>query len=168
MSSDPGGSLLQPVNRDLFRRACGQFATGVAIAGVTDSKGQPHALTVNSFTSVSLAPPLILICLGHQAAAIERFREATHFGISILSVAQQDISARFARYSQDRFEATACSFGPNGAPFIHGAMAALECRMDRWFPAGDHDIFVGEVQSAVVTGGDPLLYFSSEYRHLGS
>lgn len=163
MSSDPAGSFLEPVSQDLFRRACGQFATGVAIAGVADAEGRPHAITVNSFTSVSLEPPLVLICLGHQAAPIQVFRDASYFGISILSAGQQDVSERFAWFADDRFEATRWSRGPNGSPLIDGAIATLECSINRWFPAGDHDVFIGEVRTAQVFARDPLLYFAGNY-----
>ena len=88
---------MAPVSSDEFRRACGRFATGVAVAAVLDREGAPHGLTVSSFTSVSLHPPLILICLGHAVTNIEEFRHASHFGLSILREEERRISERFAR-----------------------------------------------------------------------
>lgn len=167
MSSDPGGSSLEPVSRDLFRRACGRFTTGVAVAGVIDSSGHPHGLTINSFTSVSLEPPLVLICISHQAAAIAAFRDARTFGLSILEVGQADISERFARYSDDRFEGTAWHTGAHETPLVDGVIATMECRLERWFAAGDHDVFLGEVVRAELFPGEPLLYFSGDYRQIG-
>src|SRR5216684_5402383 len=116
-----------PVTSEEFRRACGRFATGVTIASVLDSKGAPHGLTVSSFTSVSLDPPLILICLGHAVAAIEHFRAATHFGINILAENQRALSDRFARKGRDRFDGVAWYPGATGIPLIPGVLAAIEC-----------------------------------------
>ncbi len=166
MSSDPGGSFAEPLSRDLFRRACGRFTTGVAVAGVIDPSGQPHALTVNSFTSVSLEPPLILICLAHSVAAIDVFRAASRFGLSFLSSSQIDISERFAHFAEDRFEGIPWHPGPGGVPLIDGAVGTLECSVVRWFPLGDHDVFVGEVMFAEVLPGEPLAFFAGDYRRL--
>src|SRR6266481_7302325 len=91
------------VTSDEFRRACGRFPSGVTIATVLDSQGGPHGLTVSSFTSVSLEPPLVLICLGHDVPIIHHFRKATYFGISVLADDQQALSERFARKGEDRF-----------------------------------------------------------------
>ncbi len=92
------------MSSDEFRRACGRFATGVAIAAAMDAGEVPHGLTVSSFTSVSLEPPLILICLGHEVTSIEVFRAATHFGLSVLSEGQREISGRSATKGCDRFD----------------------------------------------------------------
>ena len=86
-----------PVTSEEFRRACGRFATGVTIATVLDAKGKPHGLTVSSFASVSLHPPLILICLGHDVAAIKHFRAGRYFAVNVLTEAQRPLSDRFAR-----------------------------------------------------------------------
>src|SRR5581483_9511472 len=104
MSSEglPDGS--QAVKSEEFRRACGRFATGVTIATVLDSEGLPHGLTVNSFSSVSLTPPLISICLGHEVSIIDLFRSAKYFGINILAEGQRFLSDHFARRGHDRFQ----------------------------------------------------------------
>ena len=107
MSSEGDRRRAEPVSSDDFRRACGRFATGVAIAGVMDANGLPHGLTVNSFSSVSLDPPLILICLGHAIAAIDVFREARHFGLSVLRANQRALSERFAAPMDNRFDSLA-------------------------------------------------------------
>src|SRR5579872_6087323 len=97
-STEPAGQ----VTSRLFRRACGRFATGVTIATVLDAQGLPHGLTVNSFTSVSLEPPLTSICLGHAVTMIDAFRESKYFGINVLAENQQALSDRFARKGYDR------------------------------------------------------------------
>ena len=152
------------VTSEEFRRACGRFATGVAIASVLDAQGTPHGLTVSSFTSVSLEPPLVLICLGHAVSAIHHFRTSTHFGINILADDQRALSDRFARKGHDRFDGIPWKPGVTGVPLIPGVLAAIECAVHRIVPMGDHDILVGEMVHARVHNGDPLLYFSGGYR----
>jgi flavin reductase (DIM6/NTAB) family NADH-FMN oxidoreductase RutF len=147
-----------------FRKACGRFATGVAIASVVDAEGTPHGLTVSSFTSVSLDPPLVLICLGHAVSAIHHFRAASHFGINILAEDQRALSERFARKGHDRFEGVAWHAGQTGVPLLPGALAAIECAVHRIVPMGDHDILVGEMMHAQTRDGEPLLHFGGGYR----
>ncbi|HKE29505.1 MAG TPA: flavin reductase family protein [Bryobacteraceae bacterium] len=166
MSSKRSGEPLRPVSGDEFRRACGRFATGVTIASVLDSAGTPHGLTVNSFSSVSLDPPLILICLGHHVTMIEAFRAAAHFGISVLREDQRELSERFARKGRDRFNGTPWHAGRSGVPLLDGAIAQIECAVRHRFTAGDHDILVGEMVRAHVAEGEPLIYFASRYRDL--
>ena len=149
-----------------FRRVCGRFATGVTVATVSDAAGKPHGLTVNSFTSVSLHPPLVLVCLGHEASALRHFREATHFGINILNEDQQEVSNRFARKGRDRFDGLEWEPGRHGIPLLTGTLAHMECALHRRVEMGDHDIFVGEVVHAHVAEGNPLLYFAGAYRKL--
>jgi flavin reductase (DIM6/NTAB) family NADH-FMN oxidoreductase RutF len=166
MSSEGLRDRAAPVSSDEFRRACGRFATGVTIAGATDSNGAPHGLTVNSFSSVSLDPPLILICLGHAVAAIDVFRQARHFSLSVLRANQRALSERFAAPMDNRFDSLAWRRGQTGAPLLDDALARIECLTVRRFSAGDHDLFIGEMIAASVEEGEPLIYFASEYREL--
>jgi flavin reductase (DIM6/NTAB) family NADH-FMN oxidoreductase RutF len=166
MSSAKLPRPLAPVSAEEFRRACGRFATGVSIASVLDHLGAPHGLTVSSFTSVSLNPPLILICLGHEVAAIEMFRKAKCFGINILGEDQRHLSDRFARKGHDRFDGLEWFPGETGAPLLAGILAHIECAVYKRITAGDHDIFLGEMLSARVHKGEPLIHFSSRYRKL--
>lgn len=154
------------VTADEFRRACSRFATGVTVATVLDSQGTPHGLTVSSFTSVSLDPPLILICLGHAVTAIDIFRAATHFGVNVLSAAQQDLSDRFARKGFDRFDGTPWQPGETGVPLLPGALAQIECAVHHRVTSGDHDIFIARMVRAHVADGDPLIHFGGAYHHL--
>ena len=164
MSSERHGRPRAAVTSEEFRRACGRFATGITIASVVDAKGVPHGLTVSSFTSVSLDPPLILICLGHAVSAIHHFRAASHFGINILAEGQRALSAHFARKGHDRFEGVAWQAGPTGVPLLAGVLAAIECSVYRIVPMGDHDILVGEVVHTQVHEGEPLLHLGGKYR----
>ena len=123
MSSERYPGRVAPVTSEEFRRACGRFATGVTIASVLDGQGAPHGLTVSSFTSVSLDPPLISICLGHAVSVIHHFRKASHFGINILAEDQQALSDRFARKGLDRFDGVRWQPGATGVPLIPGVLA---------------------------------------------
>jgi len=166
MSSDPAEGSAALLTSDQFRRACGRFATGVTIASVLDAAGTPHGLTVSSFTSVSLEPPLVLICLGHRITMIDSFRAATHFGVNVLNEDQRELSERFARKGEDRFTGVAWYRGRSGVPLLEGALAAIECRVHDRFLSGDHDILVGRMLAAEVAEGAPLIHFASRYRRL--
>jgi flavin reductase (DIM6/NTAB) family NADH-FMN oxidoreductase RutF len=166
MSSERLASQRAAVTGEEFRHACGRFPTGVTIASVMDSEGAPHGLTVSSFTSVSLDPPLILICLGHAVSAIHHFRAVRHFGINILAEDQRALSDRFARKGHDRFEGVAWHPGVTGVPLLAGVLAEIECSVHRIVPMGDHDILVGEMLHARVHEGQPLLHWAGGYRKL--
>lgn len=154
------------VTGEQFRHACGGFATGITIATVLDSAGMPHGLTVSSFTSVSLDPPLISICLGHAVSLIDLFQAAEYFGINILSEDQQHLSERFARKGQDRFEGVPWTAGETGVPLLTGALAGIECQVEQRLPAGDHDILIGRMVATRVEETPPLLHFRGQYRKL--
>ncbi len=151
---------------DLFRRACAQFATGVAVSAVSDDSGTPHGLTINSFTSVSQDPPLILICIDFRAAILPHFLHAKHFGLSFLEESQSELSVRFSRKTDNRFDGVLWHAGDTGAPLIEGALATLECAIDQVLDGGDHTIFLAHVVRAWVGDGNPLLFFKSGYRRM--
>lgn len=167
MSSEGPLGRMAPVTSVEFRHACGRFATGVTIASVMDAHGTPHGLTVSSFTSVSLHPPLVSICLGHDVSVIEVFRTASYFGINVLAEDQQHLSERFARKGQDRFNGLEWHRGETGVPLLAGTLASIECAVEQRVTAGDHDIFVAEMVGARVSEGEPLIHFASRYRRLG-
>ena len=157
---------MAPVSSEEFRRACGRFATGVVVAAVVDEKGAPHGLTVSSFTSVSLHPPLVLICLGHAVTNIEEFRHVSHFGLSILGEEERRISDRFAQKGHDRFDGVEWRRGETGVPLLVHALATLECAAHQRVTSGDHDILVGEVVRTHAKDGAPLIHFEGRYRKL--
>ena len=166
MSSDRVQGHAASVSSELFRQACGRFPSGITIATLTDSSGVPHGLTVSSFTSLSLEPPLVLICLGHAVTMIDCFRAARHFGLSILAEDQQAISERFARRGQDRFDGLRWHAGQFNVPLIDGALATMECAAEERIRAGDHDILIGRMLRAHVREGKPLVHWAGEYRRL--
>ena len=149
-----------------FRRACAQFATGVAVLTTTDSTGSPHGLTVNSFTSVSAEPPLVLVCIDLKCSLLVHFRTSDYFAVNILAVDQQSLSERFAANIDARFDGVLWSSGSTGAPVLGGTCCSMECRVLERICAGDHVILIGEVVGADIAGGAPLLYYASGYRSL--
>lgn len=151
-----------------FRKACAQFATGITIPTVLGSDGKPHGFTANSFTSVSLSPPMVLICVDNKANVIEHFRAASSFAINILEAQQQALSNRFAGRGHDRFEGVDWKPGELGVPLIEGAIAHLECKVNQVLEVGDHSVFFGEVLFAQFSDGAPLLYFQGRYESLTS
>ena len=166
MSSEGFTGCPAAVSAEEFRAACALFATGVTVASVLDAERQPHGLTVSSFVSVSLVPPLVSICLGHAVSLIETFRAASFFGINILAEDQQALSERFARKGLDRFEGVGWTLGGHDVPLLDGVLAAIECHTDQRVPAGDHDIFIGRMVSTRIREGAPLVHFSRAYRKL--
>lgn len=150
-----------------FRRIVGRFATGVTVV-TTGSPDDPHGITVNSFTSVSLEPPLVLVCVDHRRESHERIRRAGRFAVNVLSAEQQVLSEYFARQRAALPEgALRLSAGRTGLPLIEGALAHLECRVVATFPGGDHSIFVAEVEHAAAGEGHaPLIFFEGRYRRL--
>jgi len=170
LSSDPHNTAVpksEKLDAAAFRRVCGAFATGVAVATVRGRDGKPHGLTVNSFTSVSLEPPLVLVCVGHKAASHGPFSSAEAFAINVLAEDQRALSARFASSHPNRFDGVDWYASETGLPLLKGALAVLECGMWRRIEAGDHTIYIGRVRRATATGGRPLLYFEGRYAALG-
>lgn len=151
----------------VLRDAMGCFATGVTVVTTRDENDQPVGLTANSFTSVSLDPPLILFCLAKASTSLERFRAAPHFAVNVLHIGQQPTSGVFARAASDRFQGVAWETWDSGAPILSNSLASFECDADQVVDAGDHLVFIGRVTRArFEPHRDPLLYFRGKYRRL--
>jgi len=148
----------------LFRRACSKYATGVTITTLIGTDGAPHGLTVNSFTSVSVVPPMVLVCIDYASNILPHFRAATHYGVNVLSEEQQDLSNRFAQRGLDRFEGVAWEKGETGVPLLPGSLTHFECKIQNVVEAGDHAIFIAEVVNMTTADGKSLLYFDGGYR----
>jgi flavin reductase (DIM6/NTAB) family NADH-FMN oxidoreductase RutF len=143
------------------------FASGVAVATVRAPDGTPHGLTVSSFTSVSIQPPMILICIDYTFNFLSHFRACSNFAVNVLSESQRDLSVTFAVKPEGRFEGVEWYTNVTGAPLLRGCIANIECRLSSIIEAGDHAIFLGEVMQVESIGGRPLLYFNRDYRALG-
>ena len=149
-----------------LRDALGCFATGVTIVTAATPNG-PIGLTANSFTSVSLDPPLLLVCIANGAGSAAALRAADHFAVNILQIGQQPVSNRFAGKGEDRFGATDWQPGERGAPVLSESLGTFECTREALHEGGDHFILVGRVYKATFEPRrDPLLYFRGRYRRL--
>ncbi len=154
-----------------FRKAMGRFATGVTIVTV-DLDGEAHGMTANAFASVSLDPMLVLVCVDHTTRTHAHLHAKKRFGINVLCEDQRAISEYYARPERThghaeeeagaRFERTR-----HGTPMLQGSLAYLECRLHSAQDAGDHTIFIAEVEDVVVRESEPLLFFRGKYRKVG-
>ncbi|WP_374653533.1 flavin reductase family protein [Dongia sp.] len=149
-----------------LRQAFSSFATGVTVVTVCDTLGRPRGMTANSFTSVSLAPPLILICVATQAPIWPAFAGAPTFAVNVLAAGQRELSQRFARPADDKFAGIGWQHGELGVPLIDGAAAHLECRRVREIEAGDHMILLGEVVHFAHSPAPPLVFHRGAYAAL--
>ena len=157
------------ITTDLYRQVMGNWGTGVTIVTTKDQNGQPYGLTVSSFTSVSMDPILVLVCLDDRLSGLQFFKESMNFGVSILSEAQQEVSRLFAK--KDTLRPPELYFnGETGIPLIRDSLVTLECETMEVYPGGDHSIFLGKVQAAelhgAMQGTKPLLYFRGKYERL--
>ncbi len=154
------------IGPDEFRRALGHFASGVTVVTTWDADGRPTGLTASAFTSLSLDPPLVLICVDHQAQSYGALKAHDRFAVNILSAEQEALSRRFASTEGNKFQGVAFEPGARGLPLLPAALAHIECRTVHTYPGGDHTIFVGEVEAASVRRGEPLLYYRGQYTRL--
>jgi flavin reductase (DIM6/NTAB) family NADH-FMN oxidoreductase RutF len=153
-----------------FRLACGQFATGVTVITAQRSPGRVHGMTANSVTSVSLDPLLLLICVDHRAQLLPMVANNQHFGISVLKDSQQAISRYFAQTEENLDTESKLGiryrWTDSGVPLLEDALVHIACKVSDSYLAGDHTIFIGQVQSTEVFDGEPLLYFRGAYRRI--
>lgn len=148
-----------------FRRVMGHFPTGVTIVTTRDEEGGPCGLTVNAFTSVSLDPTLVLVCIERDADSHGCIERAGFFAVNVLEEAKgESLSRRFATWGvEDKFVGLAFNEGATGAPLLEVALAWVECRVAQRVAAGDHTVFIGEVVSADAHEGRPLVYYRGGY-----
>ena len=157
-----------PVDDATFRLALSQFATGVTVVLTRDAAGAPAGLTVNSFTSVSMNPYLVLVSVDVRSDAHDPIARSGIFGVSVLGEHQEDVSRRFAWRGAEKFEGVVLEHGETGALLVPGAIAHLECGVVAAHRAGDHTIYVGEVRVIRVAPGRPLVYNRGTYRRLAA
>jgi flavin reductase (DIM6/NTAB) family NADH-FMN oxidoreductase RutF len=151
----------------LFRRACGLFATGVAVLTTRALDGAPHGITINSFSSLSLDPPLVMVAIDRACSFLNTFESSGHYVVNVLEEAQQDLSVRFAELPEGRFTGVAWEPGTTGGPVLQGVLAVLECRTTQILDGGDHRVFVGQALQVRFGEGRPLLFFNGRYGLLG-
>jgi flavin reductase (DIM6/NTAB) family NADH-FMN oxidoreductase RutF len=154
---------------DEFRHAVGHFATGVTVVTSVDPDGQPVGTTANAVSSLSLDPPLILVCFDRASATLDAIHQHGAFVVNVLSAPQQELSANFARRGLAAvWDGVEHRPGPTGSPRLEGSLAALECTVEHSLPGGDHEIIVGRVRYAETSGdgGSPLLFWRGSYLSL--
>ena len=147
-----------------YRKALGQFATGVTVVTARSADGRRIGLTVNSFSSVSLNPPLVIWSLARNAGNFSDFTSATHFAINVLGAGQHHLSRQFSTPLPDRFAGVECADGKGGCPLLAGAIAHFVCKTVQQYDGGDHTIFLGEVEEYKWFDGEPLVFHSGRYR----
>jgi 3-hydroxy-9,10-secoandrosta-1,3,5(10)-triene-9,17-dione monooxygenase reductase component len=162
---DAADTVLVPDDKR-FRSVLGHFATGVTIVTALDD-GEPVGLAANSFTAVSLDPPLVLFCVAHSSSTWPRIERAGTFAVNILGEGHEELSDLFARPGADRFAATPWRPGVSGAPVLEDAIAYLDCEFEAEYPGGDHRIVVGRVLDLDMReGARPLLFFRGGYERM--
>lgn len=152
------------VNADGFRSALGRFASGVTVVTACDANGGDHGMTASAFCSVSLEPPLILVCVEKIATMHDAIVSCAHFAVNVLTHRQEQVARRFAEVEGDRFDGVGFTRGAHSVPLIDDALAVLECRRTTMYEGGDHTIIVGEVEAAAWRDEEkPLLYYRGGY-----
>jgi flavin reductase (DIM6/NTAB) family NADH-FMN oxidoreductase RutF len=157
----------QVIDVQALRRTLSSFVTGVTVVTTIDADGRPRGLTVNSFTSVSLDPSLVLVCIASTAGSFAAFRESRSFAINILAEGQEEISNRFASKRRDKFADLDWSGHTTGAPVLEGSLAWLDCTVYRRTMAGDHLILIGQVEDLSCGTSRPLAYCQGNYVTFG-
>jgi flavin reductase ActVB len=154
------------VSADEFRSVLGRFPSGVTVVTTKARNGADAGMTVSAFSSVSLEPPLVLICIEKSASAYEALAQSAGFVVNILSAGQEQIARRFAIVDIDRFEGVGYSRTQSGISVLDDVLGVVECKTSARHDAGDHTIIVGEVEAARAETGTPLLYYRGGYAQL--
>ena len=155
------------IDADTFRSVLGRYASGITVITTLDDEGRDVGMTVSAFCSVSLHPPMVQVCVDTVASMYPALQGCERFGVSILASEQEPLSRRFAAVdSMHRFEGLGYSRGESGVVLLDDALAHLECRLVAKHDAGDHTIFLGEVESASARDGRPMLYYRGGYAQL--
>jgi flavin reductase (DIM6/NTAB) family NADH-FMN oxidoreductase RutF len=150
-----------------FRSMLGRFASGVTVVTVTDQLGRDYGITVTAFSSLSLEPPLVLVCIDDNASIRPAIAGASYFVVNILAAHQEAVARRFSEpEAEQRFEGLGYTRGQSGAAVLEDVLASLECRVVQSTKSGDHTIFVGEVEAASAKSDTPLLYYRGGYSQL--
>jgi len=151
---------------DAFRAVMGRFASGVTVVTATDEAGSAYGMTVSAFASVSLLPPLVVMCIDHVASLHDTLANAPFFAVNILASSQEPIARRFADTGAQRFEGIGYRNGENSVPILNDVLAFVECKRVSSTEAGDHTIIVGETVAASMRDARPLLYYRGGFAQL--
>ena len=157
---------MTPVDEYRFRSVLSRFASGVTVVTAMGPDGVDHGMTVSAFCSLSLEPPLILVCIDHGTVMHGILAGAKTFTVNVLAAEQEDLARKFSDPDNDRFEGTSYTRGANGLALLTGAAAWLECELTQRYEGGDHTIFVGRVEAADAGDAQPLVYYRGGYGQL--
>lgn len=163
LDGDKGARML---DTELFKRAMSCFPTGITLVTTTDANGKNWGFTASAFSSVSLDPPQILVCLSKEADCCSAFTSAERFAVNILKREHESLARRFATKGEDKFRGGEFRKGNLGAPILPGALAILECVPDTIIPSGDHAILIGLVEHVKVQEGEAAIYFRSRFHSI--
>ncbi len=157
-----------PLDAARFRHTMSQLPTGVTIVTARVSRGRAIGITASSVTSLSLEPPMLLVCIGRDAVIHDALLEAERFGVSVLAAGQRDLARRFADRQHQGLEEGEYALSPGGVPVLPGSLARIECRRRSRHEGGDHTIVTGVLEWAETGDGRPLCYFRGAYAQLGA
>lgn len=153
-----------PIEKHLFMRVMGSFASGVTIVTATGTDGQPRGFTASAVSSLSLEPKMLLVCVNEHSTSFEEIKRSGNFAVNILSTDQQETAQRFATRREDRFDGVRWRTGTlTGAPILDGSLAYAECHLIDTCKGGDHIILMGEIVNGDANEAEPLLYFRGRY-----
>jgi flavin reductase (DIM6/NTAB) family NADH-FMN oxidoreductase RutF len=151
------------VTEEQFRHALSRFSSGVTIVTTRNPAGHAYGITVSAFCSVSLVPPMVLVCIEKVTASHGAIEEAGAFVVNVLSETQRSLSDQFAQPAADKFSNVEVENNDSGVPVLGDALANIECRLEHSYDGGDHTIFVGFVERVTVRDGEPLIYSQGDY-----
>ncbi len=154
------------ITNDEFKAVLGRFASGVTVVTTKDADGKFHGLTVSAFSSVSMNPPLVLVCIHKNTGSYQSFVECKAFVVNILAESQKPLSNHFASHADDKFSDLKYELSDDGLPILADCLANMECKLKHSYDGGDHTIFVGEINVAIVKAEKPLIYWLGNYRTL--
>lgn len=149
-----------------LRRCLGRFATGVTVVTCADAEGHPYGITANSFSSVSLEPPLVLWNIAKISNSLQAYLDAERFAFHVLTDKQQHLAEHFAQTDHSRYEGIDYAMSDDGVPILPDVLARFDCRTDRIVDGGDHHIIIGEILDFVFSEDDPLVFYRGEYRRM--
>lgn len=155
-----------PFHSGLFRRVCGRFATGVAVLTTRAADGSPHGITINSFTSLSLEPPLVMAAIDRNCTFLEHFETSGFFAVNILREEQVDLSIRFAELPEGRFTGLQWTPATTGSPVLEPVLGLIDCTTVEVIGAGDHRVLIGRAVEVRMGEGRPLIFYEGRYTRL--
>ncbi|MDW3094636.1 MAG: flavin reductase family protein [Gammaproteobacteria bacterium] len=154
------------MDNQVFKKAMSRFPSGVVIVTTISSSGKKHGFTASAFSSLSLDPPLILVCLANTADCFEPFVTCDKFAVNVIGHQQHELAFKFATKGVDKFDGGEFDDGKSGLPIISNSIFTLECNIKDTYPGGDHEILVGEVQHATVNEGTPSIWYEGNFRDI--